>query len=127
MNLIQFLFCRRLIQLVEEATSSLDICMFFFTCQDLSEAIIRVHRKGVNVRVIADAEMADGCGTRIPNLRKCGKQQLYTVNVILNAQTGQSTGERCFLLHDDKSSCIRFLYQLVGTSLYHSFFVSERS
>lgn len=63
---------RRLIQLLEEATSSLDVCMFFFTCQDLSEAIIRVHRKGVNVRVIADAEMADGCGTQIPELRKCG-------------------------------------------------------
>jgi cardiolipin hydrolase len=76
MNLIQFLFCRRLIQLLEEATSSLDICMFFFTCQDLSEAVIRVHRKGVTVRVIADAEMADGCGTQIPKLRKYGKQQL---------------------------------------------------
>lgn len=63
---------RRLIQLVEEATSSLDICMFFFTCQDLSEAIISVHRKGVRVRVITDAEMADGRGTQIPELRKYG-------------------------------------------------------
>jgi cardiolipin hydrolase len=76
MNINKFLFCRRLIQLLEEATSSLDICMFFFTCQDLSEVIIRVHRKGVSVRVIADADMADGCGTQIPELRKCGKQQL---------------------------------------------------
>jgi phosphatidylserine/phosphatidylglycerophosphate/cardiolipin synthase-like enzyme len=50
--------------------------MYFFTCKDLAEAIIRVHRKGVNVRVIADAEMADGCGTQIPKLRKYGKQQL---------------------------------------------------
>jgi cardiolipin hydrolase len=75
-NSIKFLFCRRLIQLVEEATSSLDICMFFITCQDLSEAVIRVHRRGVNVRVIADADMADGECTRVPQLRKCGKEQL---------------------------------------------------
>jgi hypothetical protein len=96
MNLIKFLFSRRLIQLLEEATSSLDICVFFITCRDLAEAIIRVHRKGVSVRVIADADMADGCDTQIPVLRKCGKQRLQTINDILNAQTGWSTGERCF-------------------------------
>jgi cardiolipin hydrolase len=61
---------------VEEATSSLDICMFFITCQDLSDAIVRVQRRGANVRVIADADMADGQGTQVPKLRKCGKQQL---------------------------------------------------
>lgn len=61
---------------MEEATLSLDICMFFITCKDLSEAIIRVHRRGVNVRVIADAGMADGQVTQVPELRKCGKEQL---------------------------------------------------
>lgn len=57
------------------ATSSLDVCMYFITSQVLSETIVRVHRKGVSVRVIADAEMADGSGTQIPMLRKHGKEK----------------------------------------------------
>jgi phosphatidylserine/phosphatidylglycerophosphate/cardiolipin synthase-like enzyme len=49
--------------------------MYFITSQVLSETIVRVHRKGVSVRVIADAEMADGSGTQIPMLRKHGKEK----------------------------------------------------
>lgn len=63
---------RRLIELLEMATSSLDVCMYFITSQELSETIVRVHRKGVSVRIIADAAMADGSGTQIPIFRKHG-------------------------------------------------------
>ena len=58
------------------ATSSLDVCMYIITNRVLSETIVRLHRKGVNVRVIADADMADGSGTQIPILRKYGKEKL---------------------------------------------------
>jgi len=75
-KLIQFLLSRRLIQLLEKATSSLEVCIYIITCQKLSETIIRVHRKGVRVRIIVDADMADSSGTQIGILRKYGKQEL---------------------------------------------------
>jgi phosphatidylserine/phosphatidylglycerophosphate/cardiolipin synthase-like enzyme len=62
-------------ELLEMATSSLDVCMYFITSQELSETIVRVHRKGVSVRIIADAAMADGSGTQIPIFRKHGKEK----------------------------------------------------
>lgn len=57
------------------ATSSLDVCMYIITSQVLSETIVKLQRKGVSVRVIADADMADGSGTQIPILRKYGKEK----------------------------------------------------
>jgi len=50
--------------------------MYIITSQVLSATIVRLHRKGVSVRVIADADMADGSGTQIPILRKYGKEKL---------------------------------------------------
>jgi Phosphatidylserine/phosphatidylglycerophosphate/cardiolipin synthases and related enzymes len=80
------------------ATSSLDVCMYIITSQVLSETIARLHRKGVSVRVVADADMADGSGTRIPILRKYGKEKFQMFFGILNTQAGESTGERCVLM-----------------------------
>jgi hypothetical protein len=65
----------------------------------LSETIVRLHRKGVNVRVIADADMADGSGTQIPILRKYGKEKLQMFFGILNMYIGEITGERCVLMY----------------------------
>lgn len=81
------------------ATSSLDVCMYIITSQVLSETIVRLHRKGVNVRVIADADMADGSGTQIPILRKYGKEKLQMFFGILNMYIGEITGERCVLMY----------------------------
>jgi phosphatidylserine/phosphatidylglycerophosphate/cardiolipin synthase-like enzyme len=61
--------------------------MYIITSQVLSETIVRLHRKGVNVRVIADADMADGSGTQIPILRKYGKEELRMFFDILNTYT----------------------------------------
>jgi phosphatidylserine/phosphatidylglycerophosphate/cardiolipin synthase-like enzyme len=72
--------------------------MYIITSRVLSETIVRLHRKGVNVRVIADAEMADGSGTQIPILRKYGKEKLQMFFEILNTYTGESIGERCVLV-----------------------------
>lgn len=95
------------------ATSSLDVCMYFITSQVLSETIVRLHRKGVNVRVIADADMADGSGTQIPILRKYGKEKLQMYFGILNVYIGESSGERSVLMY--VLWCIEHCYQDRGT------------
>ena len=81
------------------ATSSLDVCMYIITSGVLSETIVRLHRKGVHVRVLADADMADGSGTQIPILRKYGKEKLQMLFGILNNIFGESSGERCVLMY----------------------------
>jgi len=95
------------------ATSSLDVCMYIITNRVLSETIVRLHRKGVNVRVIADADMADGSGTQIPILRKYGKEKLQMFFGILNTYIGDSRGERCVLMYI--LWCIEHCYQDRGT------------
>jgi len=80
------------------AASSLDVCIYIITSQVLSETIVKLHRRGINVRIIADADMADGSGTQIPILRKYGKEKLQMFFGILNTYIGENTGEGCVLM-----------------------------
>lgn len=61
---------------MESARSSLDVCMYLITLGQLRDSIIRMHRKGVKVRIIIDADMADSLGAQVHILRKCGKLQV---------------------------------------------------
>lgn len=71
-----FLLFRRLIQLLENARSSLDVCMYLITWGGVTDSIIRMHRKGVKVRIIIDADMADCSGAQVHVLRKYGKSHV---------------------------------------------------
>lgn len=46
------------LRLIEGATTSLDIAMFFFTSQPAADAILAAHARGVSVRMILDASGA---------------------------------------------------------------------
>ncbi|CAH0405761.1 unnamed protein product [Chilo suppressalis] len=51
---------------------SLDICMYVFTNLDLANAIIKLHYKGVKIRMIIDADMAYCSGSNVKRLEKLG-------------------------------------------------------
>lgn len=75
-NLIEinyFLLSRRLIQLLQGAKSSLDVCMYLITLKCVTDLIIKMHRKGVKVRIIIDADMAGSTGAQVHALRKYGE------------------------------------------------------
>lgn len=45
---------RRLLDILYAAHSTLDICVFNITCNELADAVIAAHRRGVRVRIITD-------------------------------------------------------------------------
>jgi cardiolipin hydrolase len=44
----------RLLDILYAAHSTLDICVFNITCNELADAVIAAHRRGVRVRIITD-------------------------------------------------------------------------
>eukprot|EP01094_Clydonella_sp_ATCC50884_P010068 TRINITY_DN1963_c0_g1_i1.p1 TRINITY_DN1963_c0_g1~~TRINITY_DN1963_c0_g1_i1.p1 ORF type:complete len:187 (+),score=52.59 TRINITY_DN1963_c0_g1_i1:232-792(+) len=55
----------RLLDVIESASASLDICVFSITCDDIANAVIAVHKRGVRVRVITDDDQMDAAGSDI--------------------------------------------------------------
>lgn len=54
------------------ATRSLDICVFTITCDEISNAVMDMHKRGVRVRVITDDDQAETQGSDIQSFRQCG-------------------------------------------------------
>ncbi|XP_069702114.1 uncharacterized protein zuc [Periplaneta americana] len=67
-----FRHMRRILELLQKPNESLDICIYLLTCQDFLDAIVKVYKKGIRVRIIADADMADGSGAQIYTFMKYG-------------------------------------------------------
>lgn len=44
----------RLLQVLGSARSSIMVCVFTITCDDIADALMQAHRRGVQVRVITD-------------------------------------------------------------------------
>ncbi|KAK7793511.1 hypothetical protein R5R35_001847 [Gryllus longicercus] len=63
---------RRICEYIESSRSTLDVCIYLITCHDLANSILRVHRRGVSVRVIADCDMAEGSGSQVAVFRRFG-------------------------------------------------------
>lgn len=62
----------RLLYHLNSARYSLDICMYVFTNSDLTNAILKLHFKGVKVRIIIDADMVFSAGSGTRKLEKQG-------------------------------------------------------
>jgi phosphatidylserine/phosphatidylglycerophosphate/cardiolipin synthase-like enzyme len=45
---------RRLLQVLGSAKRTLDVCVFTITCDEIADALIQAHQRGVRVRVISD-------------------------------------------------------------------------
>lgn len=56
------------------AKQSLDVCVFVITCRELADSLIKVHKRGVVVRVITDSKQVDVPNSQVGNLLKEGIQ-----------------------------------------------------
>lgn len=54
-----------IINVIDNAQETLDVCMYLITCNDLTSAIIRAHQRKVAVRVIVDEDMATSSESKI--------------------------------------------------------------
>ncbi|XP_067014953.1 uncharacterized protein [Anabrus simplex] len=63
---------RRFVEYLESAHDTLDAFIYPVICQELADAIVRVHKRGRRVRIIADSYMAEGAGSRVAYFRKHG-------------------------------------------------------
>uniref|UniRef100_A0A7R9YVT9 Mitochondrial cardiolipin hydrolase n=1 Tax=Chlamydomonas euryale TaxID=1486919 RepID=A0A7R9YVT9_9CHLO len=62
----------RFLQYLNSATRTLDICVFTITCDEISDAVMALHKRGVKVRVITDDDQANSLGSDIDKFRQCG-------------------------------------------------------
>ncbi|CAG9783249.1 unnamed protein product [Diatraea saccharalis] len=62
----------RLLYYLNSPKYSLDICMYVFTNIDLANAIMKLHYKGVHIRMIIDADMAYSNGSNVWRFEKLG-------------------------------------------------------
>ncbi|XP_056265805.1 mitochondrial cardiolipin hydrolase isoform X2 [Pseudoliparis swirei] len=62
----------RLLRLVLSAVSSLDLCVFAFSNQNLSRAVLALRARGVAVRILSDRDYVAVSGSQIGVLRKAG-------------------------------------------------------
>lgn len=63
-----------LIETLQSAKKTLDVCVFTMSCKELGEVLINAHSKGVIVRVITDNEQSMVSGSITERLRKRGIQ-----------------------------------------------------
>lgn len=62
----------RLLHYLNSPRHSLDICMYVFTNLDIANAVLKLHYRGVKVRMIIDADMAFSSGSNVRKLEKQG-------------------------------------------------------
>jgi phosphatidylserine/phosphatidylglycerophosphate/cardiolipin synthase-like enzyme len=46
--------CCRLLHVLRGAQRTLDVCVFTITCDEIADALIQAHQRGVRVRIISD-------------------------------------------------------------------------
>lgn len=63
-----------MLQYLKTAVSTLDVCVFNITCDDIANAILERHAAGVKVRVICDDDQAKSNGSDIGKLKDAGIQ-----------------------------------------------------
>ncbi|NXU89493.1 PLD6 hydrolase, partial [Xiphorhynchus elegans] len=64
----------RLVRRLLSARRSLDLCIFSFSCPLLARAVHLLHRRGVRVRLVTDAQYMGLRGSQIGTLRHAGIQ-----------------------------------------------------
>lgn len=72
LNLWISLVFSKIIQYIGTATKSLDVCVYFLTCNSIVKAIIDLQKKNVFVRVITDDESSGNEASQVLNMRKAG-------------------------------------------------------
>eukprot|EP00794_Sanderia_malayensis_P008858 gene8858-9807_t len=63
-----------LLKLIDSAQYCIDICMFVLSSHELAGAVLDLHKRGLTVRVITDAEKMEILSSQIMNFRAAGIQ-----------------------------------------------------
>eukprot|EP01024_Parvocaulis_polyphysoides_P050771 TRINITY_DN4955_c1_g1_i1.p3 TRINITY_DN4955_c1_g1~~TRINITY_DN4955_c1_g1_i1.p3 ORF type:complete len:194 (-),score=17.06 TRINITY_DN4955_c1_g1_i1:1492-2073(-) len=63
-----------LLNFIRSARSRIDVCVFTITCNDIADALLYVHKKGVRIRIITDDDQATSQGSDAVELHKAGIQ-----------------------------------------------------
>ncbi|KJE93767.1 phospholipase D6 [Capsaspora owczarzaki ATCC 30864] len=61
-----------LLKALHSARATLDVCVFTITCDQISDALIEAHKRGVKVRVISDNDQKDTLGSDIHRMAQAG-------------------------------------------------------
>ncbi|XP_050356840.1 uncharacterized protein LOC126777728 [Nymphalis io] len=64
--------CDRLLHYINSPRYSVDVCMYVLTNQDIINILLKLHIRGIKVRLILDADMAFASGTGIKRFDKLG-------------------------------------------------------
>jgi len=70
----------RIVQLIKEAKSSVDVMAFVFTDDAIASAIMARHRDGVSVRVVVETRNLDAAGSDVAAFRQAGIDLLLDGN-----------------------------------------------
>ncbi|XP_020287748.1 mitochondrial cardiolipin hydrolase [Pseudomyrmex gracilis] len=78
-------YIKKIIEYLDSAQSTLDICMYFFTTSKLAEAVVRAKHRGVVVRIISDHSFLSHSGAQIMYFIKEGiRPMLKNLNVLMH-------------------------------------------
>lgn len=62
----------RVLDVINAAERTLDVCVFTITCNELADAIIAARARGVTVRVISDDDQANARGSDLASIGEAG-------------------------------------------------------
>ena len=62
----------KLLRRIDAASKTLDVCVFTITCNEIADAVVRAHERGVKVRVISDDEQANSTGSDLRAIADAG-------------------------------------------------------
>lgn len=62
----------KLLRRIDAASKTLDVCVFTITCNEIADAVVRAHERGVKVRVISDDEQAHSTGSDLRAIADAG-------------------------------------------------------
>ncbi|XP_015116833.1 mitochondrial cardiolipin hydrolase [Diachasma alloeum] len=65
---------KKLVHFFDSAKKTLDVCIYILTYKDISDAIIRAHKRDITIRLIVDSGMSEtsGCSTQLTRIRRAG-------------------------------------------------------
>eukprot|EP00200_Dunaliella_tertiolecta_P013512 CAMPEP_0202392972 /NCGR_PEP_ID=MMETSP1127-20130417/92607_1 /ASSEMBLY_ACC=CAM_ASM_000462 /TAXON_ID=3047 /ORGANISM="Dunaliella tertiolecta, Strain CCMP1320" /LENGTH=186 /DNA_ID=CAMNT_0048995523 /DNA_START=876 /DNA_END=1433 /DNA_ORIENTATION=- len=62
----------RMLDFLNSAQRSLDICVFTITCNEIADVLLDAHKRGVHVRIISDDDQMASNGSDVARLSKAG-------------------------------------------------------
>lgn len=71
---------RRLLQFLGSARSSIDVCVFTITCDEIAEALLAAQKRGVRVRIISDNDQV--CIGTLHVVQQCTSNWLLLIEVM---------------------------------------------